>query len=266
MVWFPHCVLSPVMSALFDLTGKKALVTGGGRGLGRAIAVGLAEHGADVAVTSRTVGELDETAATVRDAGRECLVVPGDASRKSEIDRVVGEVADQWGRIDILVNNAGVDASAPAIDYTEADWDFVLDVNLKAYFFFAQAVGKVMIRGGGGAIANNSSICGEVAVRNISAYNISKGGVNMLTKSLALEWAPHGIRVNAFSPAYMEVFMPGAAAEHDEAKEQAVRDLTPLARRGRPDELVGPVVFLVSAASSYVTGEVLMVDGGWTIR
>ena len=138
------------------------------------------------------------------------------------------------------INNAGVDAAAPAIDYTEADWDFVLDVNLKAYFFFAQAAAKVMIANGGGAIASNSSICGDVAVKNISAYNISKGGVNMMTKSLALEWAPHGIRVNAFSPAYMEVFMPGAAGEHDEAKEQAVRDLTPLARRGRPEELVGP--------------------------
>ncbi len=263
---FPRCVASDVMFSLFDLTAKKALVTGGGRGLGRAIAVGLAEHGADVAVTSRTVTELENTAAAVRAAGSECLVVPGDASRKAEIDRVVSEVAAAWGGIDILINNAGVDAAAPAIDYTEADWDFVLDINLKAYFFFAQAVAKVMIAGGGGAIANNSSICGEVAVKNISAYNVSKGGVNMLTKSLALEWAAHGIRVNAFSPAYMEVLMPGAAGEHDEAKEQAVRDLTPLARRGRPEELVGPVVFLVSDASSYVTGEVLMVDGGWTIR
>ncbi len=254
------------MPALFDLTNKKALVTGGGRGLGRAIAIGLAQHGADVAVTSRTVAELEETADAVRALGRECLVVPGDASKKSEIDRVVGEVAAGFGRVDILINNAGVDAAGPAIDYTEADFDFVLGVNLKAYFFFAQAAAKVMLANGGGTIANNSSICGEVAVKNISAYNISKGGVNMLTKSLALEWATHGIRVNAFSPAYMEVFMPGAAGEHDEAKEQAVRDLTPLGRRGRPEELVGPVVFLVSDASSYVTGEVLMVDGGWTIR
>ncbi len=254
------------MSSLFDLSGKKALVTGGGRGLGRAIAVGLAEHGADVAVTSRTVAELDETAAAIRSVGRECLVVPGDASHKPEIDRVVGEVAAVWGRIDILVNNAGTDAAAPAIDYTEADYDFVLDVNVKAYFFFAQAVGKVMIANGGGAIVNNSSICGDVALKNISAYNISKGGVNMLTKSLALEWAPHNIRVNAFAPAFMEVFMPGASGEHDEGREQEIRDLTPLARRGKPEELVGPVVFLASAASSYVTGEVLMVDGGWTIR
>ena len=254
------------MSALFDLSNKKALVTGGGRGLGRAIAIGLADHGADVAVTSRTQAELDETAAAVRAVGRECLVIPGDAGQKSEIDRVVGEMASRWGRCDILVNNAGVDASGPAIDYTEADYDFVLDVNLKAYFFYAQAAAKVMIANGGGAIANNSSICGDVAVKNISAYNISKGGVNMLTRSLALEWAPLGIRVNAFSPAYMEVFMPGAAAEHDESKERAIRELTPLARRGKAEELVGPVVFLVSDASSYVTGEVLMVDGGWTCR
>ncbi len=261
-----RCLASDVMSALFDLTDKKALVTGGGRGLGRAIAIGLAQHGADVAVTSRTLAELDETAAEVRRLGRQCLVVPGDAAHKSEIDRVVGEVSAGLGGIDILINNAGVDAAGPAIDYTEEDFDFVLDVNLKAYFFYAQAAAKVMIANGGGAIANNSSICGDVAVKNISAYNISKGGVNMLTKSLALEWAPHGIRVNAFSPAYMEVFMPGAAGEHDEAKEQAVRELTPLGRRGLPQELVGPVVFLVSDAASYVTGEVLMVDGGWTIR
>lgn len=254
------------MSTLFDLTNKKALVTGGGRGLGRAIAIGLAEHGADVAVTSRTESELEETAEAVRATGRECLVIPGDAGQKSGIDGVVEAMARHWGRCDILVNNAGVDASGPAIDYTEADYDFVLNVNLKAYFFYAQAVAKLMIANGGGAIANNSSICGDVAVKNISAYNISKGGVNMLTRSLALEWAPHGIRVNAFSPAYMEVFMPGAAAEHDEAKERAIRELTPLARRGKAEELVGPVVFLVSDASSYVTGEVLMVDGGWTCR
>jgi NAD(P)-dependent dehydrogenase (short-subunit alcohol dehydrogenase family) len=253
-------------SNLFNLTGRKALVTGGGRGLGRAIAVGLAQFGADVAVTSRTVTELEETAAAVRAAGRECFVIPGDASSKVEIDRVVHTVADHFGRIDILINNAGVDAAHPALDYPEHDFDFVLDVNLKAYFYFAQAVAKVMIPHGGGTIVCNSSICGEVAVKNISAYNISKGGVNMLTKSLALEWAEYGIRVNAFSPAYMEAFMPGAASEHDERKEQAIRELTPLARRGKPEELVGPVVFLASDASSYVTGEVLMVDGGWTIR
>ena len=255
------------MGKLFDLSGRCALVTGGGRGLGRAIAVGLAEHGADVAVTSRTLEELEETAEAVRSTGRRCLVVPGDARSKADVTAVVGAVDAEWGRLDILVNNAGVDAAAPAIDYSEDDWDFVMDVNLKGYFLFAQAAAKVMIaRGNGGTIANNSSICGATALKNIVAYNASKGGVNMLTRSLALEWAANDIRVNAFSPAFMEVFMPGAAGQHDEVREREIRELTPLARRGRAEELVGPVVFLCSDASSYVTGEVLMVDGGWTIR
>jgi len=251
---------------LFDLTDRKALVTGGGRGLGRAIALGLAQFGADVAIVSRTQSELEETAAAVRQTGRQCLVLPSDVARKANIDAVVDQVAGQWGRIDILVNNAGVDAAQPAIEYSEENWDFVLDINLKGYFFFAQAAAKVMMKQGRGAIVNNSSICGDVAIKNIVAYNASKGGVNMLTRSLALEWAQYNIRVNAFSPAYMEAFMPGAASEHDEAKERSVRDLTPLGRRGKPEELVGPVVFLASDASSYVTGEVLMVDGGWTAR
>jgi len=250
------------MSALFDLSGKKALVTGGGRGLGRAIAVGLAEHGADVAITSRTVSELDETAAAIRAIGRKCLVVPGDASRKDEIDRVVGETTAGLGRIDILINNAGVDAAAPAIDYTEADWDFVLDVNLKAYFFFAQAAAKVMMANGGGAIANNSSICGEVAVKNISAYNISKGGVNMMTKSLALEWAPHGIRVNAMAPGYFLTEM--SPVDQPEFKQWCV-DPAAMKRYGLPPEL-GPVaIFLASEASSFMTGSIVKVDGGFTL-
>lgn len=254
------------MNRLFDLSGRKAIVTGGGRGLGRAIAVGLAQFGADVALVARTAAELDETARLVRAEGRLALTYPADVSRKSEVERVVNDVAAQWERIDILVNNAGVDAARPALDYAEDDWDFVLDVNLKGYFLFAQACARHMKAQGRGAIVNNSSICGEVAIKNIVAYNASKGGVNMLTRTLALEWAPFGIRVNAFAPSYMEAFMPGAASEHDTAKEQSIRDLTPLGRRGKPEELVGPVVFLASDASSYVTGEILMVDGGWTAR
>lgn len=251
---------------IFSLTNKTAIVTGGGRGLGRAIAIGLAQFGADVALVARTENELQKTAREVETQGRRALVYPSDVSNKQAIERVVNDVVTKWGRVDILVNNAGVDAAKPAIEYTEEDWDFVLDVNLKGYFFFAQAVARYMKETGGGAIVNNSSICGDVAVKNIVAYNASKGGVNMLTRTLAVEWAPYNIRVNAFSPAYMEAFMPGAASEHDEKKEASIRELTPLGRRGRPEELVGPVVFLASDASSYVTGEILMVDGGWTAR
>ena len=251
---------------LFDLTDRKAIVTGGGRGLGRAIAVGLAQFGADVAIVSRTRAELEETARQIEKTGRKSLIYPADVSKKSDVEKIVADVVAQWGRVDILVNNAGVDAASPALDYKEEDWDFVLDVNLKGYFLFAQAAARMMREHGGGVIVNNSSICGDVAIKNIVAYNASKGGVNMLTRSLALEWAPYHIRVNAFSPGYMEAFMPGAASEHDEAKERSVREHTPLGRRGKPEELVGPVVFLASDASSYVTGEVLMVDGGWKAR
>ena len=251
---------------LFDLTDQKAIVTGGGRGLGRAIAIGLAQSGADVALVSRTRAELEETARQISATGRRALIYSADVSKKLEIERIVNDVVAQWRRVDILVNNAGVDAAKPALEYTEADWDFVLDVNLKGYFFFAQACARVMKQQGGSAIINNSSICGDVAIKNIVAYNASKGGVNMLTRTLALEWAPYGIRVNAIAPAYMEAVMPGAASEHDEAKERSIRELTPLGRRGKPEELVGPVIFLASNASSYVTGEILMVDGGWTAR
>jgi NAD(P)-dependent dehydrogenase (short-subunit alcohol dehydrogenase family) len=251
---------------LFDLTGRRAIVTGAGRGLGRAIAVGLAQFGADVAIVSRTRAQLEESAAEMARSGREVLVLPADVSKKSDVERVVRQVAEKWGRLDILVNNAGVDAAQPSLDYKEEDWDFVLDVNLKGYFLFAQAAGRVMIDQRRGSIVNNSSICGDVAIKNILAYNVSKGGVNMLTRTLAVEWAPYNIRVNAIAPAYMEAFMPGAKSEHDETKEQSIRELTPLGRRGKPEELVGPVVFLASDASSYVTGEVLMVDGGWTAR
>lgn len=251
---------------LFDLTDRKAIVTGGGRGLGRAIAVGLAQFGADVAIVSRTRSELEETAGAVREIGRQCLVFTADVSKKADVESVVAQVVAQWGRIDILVNNAGVDAPQPALDYAEADWDFVIDVNLKGYFLFAQAAGRVMIKQNGGTIINNSSICGDVAIKNILAYNASKGGVNMLTRSLANEWARYNVRVNAFAPGYMEVIMSGSTAIHNEEKERSIRELTPLGRRGRPEELVGPVVFLASEASSYVTGEVLMVDGGWTTK
>ncbi len=251
---------------LFDLTGRKAIVTGGGRGLGRAMAVGLAQHGADVAIVSRTRAQLEETAAEIAGTGRKVLMFPADVSKKSDVEEVVQQVVGKWGRIDVLVNNAGVDAAQPALDYKEEDWDFVLDVNLKGYFLFAQAAGRVMIEQRRGSIVNNSSICGDVAVKNIVAYNASKGGVNMLTRTLAVEWAPYNVRVNAIAPAYMEAFMPGARSEHDEKKEQSIRELTPLGRRGKPEELVGPVVFLASDASSYVTGEILMVDGGWTAR
>ena len=252
------------MSKLFDLSGKVAIVTGAGRGLGRVIALGLAQHGADVVVVSRTLAQVEAVAQEISGLGRKALALQVDTSRKADMDRMVARTRERWGRIDVLVNNAGIDIIKPAADYAEGEWDQVVAINLKGYFLCAQAVGRVMIDQRAGSIVMNSSIAGSIGIALLVPYAAAKGGVNQLTRTLAVEWAPHGVRVNAFSPAYFENVMQGVEAIHNEAKERHIREWTPLGRRGRLEELVGPVVFLASDASSYVTGHILMVDGGWT--
>jgi len=252
------------MSKLFDLSGKVAIVTGAGRGLGRVIALGLAQHGADVVVVSRTPAQVEAVAREISGLGRKALALQVDTSRKADVDRMVARTRERWGRIDVLVNNAGIDIIKPAAEYDEGEWDQVVAVNLKGYFLCAQAVGRVMIDQRAGSIVMNSSIAGSIGIALLVPYAAAKGGVNQLTRTLAVEWAPHGVRVNAFSPAYFENVMQGVEAIHNEAKERRIREWTPLGRRGRLEELVGPVVFLASDASSYVTGHILMVDGGWT--
>jgi len=252
------------MSKLFDLSGKVAIVTGAGRGLGRVIALGLAQHGADVVVVSRTLAQVEAVAQEISGLGRKALALQVDTSRKADVDRMVARTREGWGRIDVLVNNAGIDIIKPAADYDEGEWDQVVAINLKGYFLCAQAVGRVMIDQRAGSIVMNSSIAGSIGIALLVPYAAAKGGVNQLTRTLAVEWAPHGVRVNAFSPAYFENVMQGVEAIHNEAKERHIREWTPLGRRGRLEELVGPVVFLASDASSYVTGHILMVDGGWT--
>ena len=252
------------MSKLFDLSGKVAIVTGAGRGLGRVIALGLAQHGADVVVVSRTLAQVEAVAQEISGLGRKALALQVDTSRKADVDRMVARTRERWGRIDVLVNNAGIDIIKPAADYAEGEWDQVVAINLKGYFLCAQAVGRVMIDQRAGSIVMNSSIAGSIGIALLVPYAAAKGGVNQLTRTLAVEWAPLGVRVNAFSPAYFENVMQGVEAIHNEAKERHIREWTPLGRRGRLEELVGPVVFLASDASSYVTGHILMVDGGWT--
>jgi NAD(P)-dependent dehydrogenase (short-subunit alcohol dehydrogenase family) len=253
------------MSKLFDLTGRVAIVTGGGRGLGRTIARGLAEHGADVVVVSRTVEQVERVAGEIRGMGRKALALQVDTSRKVDVDRMVARTLETWGRIDVLVNNAGIDIIKPAVDYVEAEWDQIVDINLKGYFLCAQAVGRQMIAQRAGSILMNGSIAGSVGIKGLTPYASAKGGVDQLARTLAVEWAPHNVRVNVFAPAYFENVMQGVEHVHrDEAKERHIREWTPLGRRGKLEELIGPVVFLASDASSYVTGHILMVDGGWT--
>jgi NAD(P)-dependent dehydrogenase (short-subunit alcohol dehydrogenase family) len=252
------------MSKLFDLGGKVAIVTGAGRGIGRTLALGLARHGADIVAVSRTLPQVENVASEIVALGRKGIALKVDTSNKADVDRMVAKTLEGWGRVDVLVNNAGIDIIKPAVDYTEAEWDQVIDVNLKGYFLCAQAAGREMIRQGRGSILMNSSIAGSIGVSWLVPYASAKGGVNQLTRTLAVEWARHGVRVNAFSPAYFENVMQGAEQIHNEEKERHIREWTPMGRRGKTDELVGPAVFLASDASSYVTGHVLMVDGGWT--
>ena len=255
---------TPTMSTLFDLSGKVAIVTGAGRGLGKTIALGLAQHGADIVAVSRTLTEVENVAAEVGALGRKALPLKVDTSAKADVDRMVARTVETWGRVDVLVNNAGIDIIKPAVDYTEAEWDQILDINLKGYFLCAQAVGRQMIRQRRGSIVMNSSIAGSIGVKWLVPYASAKGGVNQLTRTLAVEWAKDGVRVNVFAPGYFENVMQGAENIHNEDKERHIREWTAMGRRGRAEELVGPVVFLAADASSYVTGQILMVDGGWT--
>jgi NAD(P)-dependent dehydrogenase (short-subunit alcohol dehydrogenase family) len=256
------------MNQLFDLTGKVVVVTGSGRGLGKAIAVGLGAAGASVVVCSRTLSEAQATAAEIAAAGSPSLAVQVDTANRASCEALIVATVAQFGKLDVMVNNAGIDIIEPAEEVTEDAWDQVVTVNLKGYFNCSQLAARQMLaQGTGGSIINNSSIAGDVGIAGLSAYAAAKGGVNQLTKVQAVEWAPRGIRVNAFSPGYFENIMSGATEEHSRPeKRDQVRSFTPMGRRGRPEELVGPVVFLASEASSYVTGAILLVDGGYTAQ
>ena len=253
-----------MQSTMFDLTGKVAVVTGAGRGIGKAIALGLADAGADVGMISRTMSELEEIAETVKAAGHRAEPVSADLSDIHRIPDVVNEIEHRLGGIDILVNNAGTNIPTDLVDITPEIWDQIIDLNMKALFFLSQAVGKLMIRQGrGGRIINISSQAGSAALAKRSVYCASKAGVNLMTKCMALEWAPHNILVNAVAPTFTVTEMTKKFMENPEYLDFALaRNL--LGRMGQPEDFVGAVIYLAAPASSLVTGHVLMVDAGWT--
>ena len=251
------------MTNPFDLTGRVAVVTGANTGIGQGIAIALAQAGADVALVGRT--PATETAARVRALGRLAEVVSADLSTIEPVDRVVDETVDKLGRLDILVNNAGIIRRADAVDFTEEDWDAVVDTNLKSVFFLCQAAAKKMIPQGSGKIINIASMLTFQGGIRVPSYTASKSGIGGLTKLLANEWAAKGINVNAIAPGYIATNNT-AALQADEARNRQIMDRIPAARWGEPADLGGAAVFLASDAAAYVQGHILAVDGGWLAR
>jgi 2-deoxy-D-gluconate 3-dehydrogenase len=247
----------------FDLSGKVALVTGAGRGMGYHIALALARYGADIIVCSRTLSELEKVGKEIESLGRRVFVQRADLTKIPEIQAMVDESVRAFGRIDILVNNAGVNIPQWAEEVTEEAWDKVFNINLKGAFFCAQAVGKVMIRQKRGKIINVSSQSGSVGLIMRSAYCASKGGLNLLTKVLALEWAKHNILVNAIAPTFLETPMTKPMLEKKEFRDYVMGNIL-LGRLAKFEDVVGAVVYLASEASNMVTGHILLIDGGWT--
>jgi gluconate 5-dehydrogenase len=253
------------MSDLFDLSGKAAMVTGASSGLGVQFAKALARQGADVALLARRVERIEELKGEIEKLGVRCLALKCDVTQVDQIKAAAGKIRDFYGKIDILVNNAGVAGSSPAESQTDEQWRSIIDTNLNAVYFCAREVGKVMIEQKYGKIINVGSIHSLVAMgtSTLSGYCTSKGGVLMLTKALANEWAKYNITVNAIGPAYFASEMTQQVFAN-EGFLQVVRICCPMGRPGQPGELDGALVYFASDASSYTTGQLLAIDGGWT--
>ena len=252
---------------IFGLNGQTAMVTGAGRkgNIGRALSKGLAEFGCDIVVIDSNAELREETVAEIESLGRKCLFFEADVTDSQSIHAVVEETISKFGKIDVLVNSAGTNFRRPAAEYTEQEWDLILDTNLKGTFLPTQAVGKTMIERRRGKIINIASIMGLVGsprYQDIVPYCASKGGVVQLTKAFASEWAEHNIYVNAIAPGPVSTPLFQPILDDEEKYDEIMRHI-PLKREATPEELVGPTIFLASEASSYVTGHILYVDGGW---
>ena len=249
----------------FNLKGKTAMVTGAARGLGKACALALANAGADIALGLRDGNSASELVQEIEDMGRQAIPLQMDVSSMDQIRSAVQTAHDTLGRIDILVNNVGIAPPNPAEEVTEKDYDETFLLNVKAMFFTSQAVGTIMIEQGGGKIINMSSQAGFIALQDESVYCMTKAAVNHMTRNLASEWAKYNINVNAVAPTFIET--PGTEPWlNDPEFRKGVLDMIPLGRIGKPMEVAGAVVFLASNAASLITGEIMLIDGGWTTR
>ena len=250
----------------FDLTGRVALVTGAARGLGEAIALALAHAGADVVLGLRDASSAPPVAAAIERLGRRAIPVQMDVTSMAQISRALDEAIASTGRIDILVNNAGLGPENAAEDVSEADFDFTCAVNLKGTFFVSQAVGRAMIRQGGGTIVNLGSQAGEVALPGESVYCMTKAAIHHLTRCLAVEWGVHNITVNAVAPTFIVTPGTAPALEDPVFHADVLERIAGLHRVGEPMDVAGAVVFLASPAAALITGHTMLIDGGWTVR
>ncbi len=251
------------MTNPFDLSGKVAVVTGANTGIGQGIALALAAAGADIAAVGRTPAQ--ETVEKVRALGRKAEIISADLSSIEPVGRVVDEAVDKLGGLHILVNNAGIIRRNDSLDFTEEDWDAVVDTNLKSVFFLCQAAGRHMVANGGGKIINIASMLTFQGGIRVPSYTASKSGIGGLTKLLANEWATKGINVNAIAPGYIATNNT-AALQADETRNRQIMERIPAGRWGSPEDMGGAAVFLASSAADYIQGHILAVDGGWLAR
>jgi NAD(P)-dependent dehydrogenase (short-subunit alcohol dehydrogenase family) len=249
----------------FDLTGKVALVTGASRGLGKHFAIALARAGVDVAITSRTVASLDDTAAAITALGRRVFPVALDVRNHESIQKAVNGAHDHFGRIDILINNAGCNIRKPALEVAWDDWNTILETNLRGPFFVAQAVARHMISAGRGRIINIGSVTCVAGYAGLGPYGASRGGIKQLTMSLAADWGPRGVTVNCLAPGWFKTAQNAVMYENAEWVSY-LSDKIPLRRPGSMEDLTGALLFLSSDASAYVTGQTLLVDGGISVN
>jgi len=254
---------APKSPALFDLSGRTALITGSSRGIGLAMARGLAEAGAHVIINSRQQGAVDEAVALLRAEGLEASGLAFDVASETSVAEAFQALDAQGRAVDILVNNAGIQHRKPMLELELADWQRVLDTNLTAAFLVGREAARRMVaRGRGGKIINIGSLTSEAARATVAPYTVAKGGIKMLSRAMAAEWARHDIQANSIGPGYILTDMNEALVKNAEF-DAWVKASNPAQRWGRPEELVGTAVFLASAASNYINGQIIYVDGGW---
>lgn len=253
------------INSLFTLEGKTAMVTGASRGLGKAMAIAMAEAGANVAALSTVAENSASTVEEIKKIGKNAIAISCDVTRKDEISTAINKTIEEFAQIDILINNAGTIRRAPAEKYSDEDWDLVIETNLNSIFRFCREVGKYMIERKAGKIINIASLLSFSGGITVPAYAASKGGVAQLTKALANEWAKHNVQINSIAPGYFRTDNT-RALQDDPVRNEQITARIPAGDWGSPDDIKGAAIFLASPASDYVNGHIMLVDGGWMAR